>query len=445
MILTICLVTKGRESFLGDALLSYEPFIKTGNVNVVLFDNGSDLKSKQILLDWTLKHEKSVFYSRNEINNPGGFTFFWDELKSLNPDWILNPGDDDILVFDVYRELLKELEKNPCLNAFASSAEVIDSSGESTGEVRIPAINGITSQTKMISSSIHQPPFIWPSLFFKFSAIETPVIRSRFAHDWWIGLQLILKGEVASTSSIGVKYRVHENQESFQVTNRRKYFEGFNMLTSVINSANFQEFLESKTDCELNELLELCIQTKPLYGQTEFYMSLLKDISFAISKALQSDTYSKSISELYTLSADIYIKSGDLDNLYTGLILDTTGSSGNFALVVESVSCEYLSNTQEYFNRYSNRKLYVYCRHSKRNKKGVFVDCKKLSKLNKIEIVDNLLIAVSSQLEKNGTFSFTLTPFERWLITFYRTFKYRLPKNFAKYLFDLKRNIVQRS
>ena len=125
MKLTICLLTKGRREYLEEALSSYEKFIDTGDVDVILLDNGSDLVSKQILLDWKLKYEKKVSYIRNEVNDPGGFTIFWDKLKTFNPDWILNPGDDDILVFNIYEKWVQAVKNNPSLNAFASLASVL--------------------------------------------------------------------------------------------------------------------------------------------------------------------------------------------------------------------------------------------------------------------------------------------------------------------------------
>ena len=82
MKLTICLLTKGRKQYLEEALESYEKFLLTGEVNVVLIDNGSDQASRKILTNWRLKNDKHVSYLRNDINNPSGLTFFWDQLKS---------------------------------------------------------------------------------------------------------------------------------------------------------------------------------------------------------------------------------------------------------------------------------------------------------------------------------------------------------------------------
>ena len=68
MKLSICLVTKGRKEYLLDALNSYEKFIATGEVDVIIIDNGSDVLSKEILYNWKLKHDSKVSYYRVETN-----------------------------------------------------------------------------------------------------------------------------------------------------------------------------------------------------------------------------------------------------------------------------------------------------------------------------------------------------------------------------------------
>ena len=57
MKLTICLVTKGREKYLPEALKSYESFLSTGEVDIIIIDNGSDTISRNILCDWKVKHD----------------------------------------------------------------------------------------------------------------------------------------------------------------------------------------------------------------------------------------------------------------------------------------------------------------------------------------------------------------------------------------------------
>jgi len=442
--LTICLLTKGRKEYLEEALSSYEKFIDTGNVDVILFDNGSDLVSKQILLNWKLKFDQKVSYIRNEVNNPGGFTIFWDQLKTFNPDWILNPGDDDILVFDVYQKWVQAVENNPALNAFASSAEIIDSSGRITGEIRIPSIDGISDQIKLISNSIYQPPFFWPSLFFKFSAIPTPVIHSRFTHDWWIGLHLILKGQIQSTKSIGVKYRVHKNQESFQSSNRRKFFEGYNMLINIFNSDEFKESLESMTTSEIERLLDLCIINKPLYSQPEYFLSLIRELSTNIIKAKDSNLISSIVTEKYVLSAAIYTKINDLENIYTGLDSLHIESSGNIAVTFSENVCENLLNVEKFFNKNMKDSFQISCKHSKFYQESTVINCEGFDQLEDFEIADVILLSLDKNLENNGVLNFIMTPFERELITYYRNLKLKIPNPIKTNLIRVKKFIGQK-
>ena len=445
MKLTICLLTKGRKEYLEEALSSYEKFIDTGDVDVILLDNGSDLLSKQILLDWKLKHEKKVSYIRNEVNDPGGFTIFWDKLKTFSPDWILNPGDDDILVFDVYQKWVQAVKNNPSLNAFASSAEIIDSSGRATGEIRMPSINGISNQIELISNSIHQPPFFWPSLFFKFSSIPTPVIHSRFTHDWWIGLNLILKGPIQSTESVGVKYRVHKYQESFQSSNRRKFFEGYNMLITVFNSNEFKFLLESMTSSELEKLLDLCIIKKPLYSQPEYFLSLIRELAKNIIKVKNSKIASSVAIEKYVLSAAISTKINDLENIYTGLDSPNIKSLGNIAITFSENVCENLLSVEKFFNKNMMDSFQISCRHSIFYRNSILINCEDFDQLEDFEIADVVLLSLDKNLENNGVLNFIMTPFERDLIRFYRSLKLKIPNLVKINLLRIKKSIGKKN
>ena len=64
MKLSICLVTKGRKEYLLDALNSYEKFIATGEVDVIIIDNGSDVLSKEILYNGLFIELKAPEHNR---------------------------------------------------------------------------------------------------------------------------------------------------------------------------------------------------------------------------------------------------------------------------------------------------------------------------------------------------------------------------------------------
>jgi glycosyltransferase involved in cell wall biosynthesis len=441
MKLTICLITKGRKEYLEDALQSYEKFLDTDNVDVILIDNGSELLSRQILLDWKLKYDRKVSYFRIAINNPGGFTAFWEIIESFNPDWILNPGDDDILVFDAYEEWIKALEENPALDAFASSAILINSFGRETGEIRPPAIIQLNCRAEIIARSLYEPPFFWPGLFFRFSAIPKPVLISRFVHDWWIGLQLVTTGRILATSRIGVKYRVHSGQESFQTSNRRKYFEGYNMLTTFIRTREFQNLLEKLSDLEKEKLIDLCINNKLLYSQPEYFISLMKDLTLKVVESLKSTSINNEIIEKFTLSAGVYTKRNDSENLYTGLTLNSKEFRGNLSLSFSENVCEKLRDINKIFNETAKTKISISCSHSKYNTGSILINCDKLNMLNEVEISDSILVSINDHLERSELLGFTISPFERAFIIFYRQLKFRFPQGFRKNLLIVKKLI----
>jgi glycosyltransferase involved in cell wall biosynthesis len=106
-------VTKGRKGYLAEALNSYEKFIETGDVNVILIDNGSDKYSKEILDQWRFKYNSKVQYFRSETNEQLSGVYFWEKIKAFNPEWILFPGDDDVLVFDIFVIVLLQIYLYP--------------------------------------------------------------------------------------------------------------------------------------------------------------------------------------------------------------------------------------------------------------------------------------------------------------------------------------------
>jgi len=438
MRLTICLITKGRELFLNDALLSYEPFIKTGEVKVILIDNGSNDQSRNVLLEWKTQNSKFVEYLRVEENVSVGTPYFWEQIKQFNPEWIVFPGDDDILVFDIFDEWKLAVSNNPNLNAFACSAVLINSDSEPIGTERTPAILKSMSKPSQLAMGIHESPFLWPGLIFKFDSVITQVPFSRYVFDWWVGLQLISVGDACSTNKIGVRYRVHGQQESFQTTSRRKYFEGYNMLSDYINSSIFIEALEKFSELELFEFFNNCFEYKPVYGQPEYFVSLMKEISLATLRIQKFKHLYNEVLNKYIFSANILSKRGDLTNTYTGYSHFEKDTEGNVAVAFQKQVCDLVIGSQKYFNAQSEKEYLVKCHHSPRKSAGIFIDCYNLSNLSEIEIADLLLLAINTHLETIGVINFTLTPFERKLLTYYRKLKSRLPSIVNKRLIYLK-------
>ncbi len=439
MKLTICLVTKGRYLFLDDALRSYEPFLDTGFVNVVLVDNGADDKSKKLLMDWKNRYPDLVSYFRSDENMPAGTPFFWEKIKSFAPEWIIFPGDDDELVFTVFESFIAALKNTPEISVYGSSAEIMNIDGKISGSIRQPAIHGLSSKAEQLSKSLHEPPFFWPGLFFKFDLIKESVPNSRFVFDWWVGLQLILAGKVLTTSDVGVKYRVHNLQESNQTPSRRKYLEGFHMLLEMINSKEFFGALKFMSIPEVIKLLELSFDEKPLYSQTEYNIPLLSELTYKALSLIESSELQNELLEKYLFAAGILLKRNDLNNFYINSNWKFTRSQGNIEINFANRVCSKLSKSTAVFNGNSTKKYTIACKHSAHTNRSIRVNCDELTGLTIVEVADAILLAISSHLEETGNLVFSTTPFEKSVITRIRRIRSRMPKIIEKNSASIKR------
>ena len=441
MKLTICLVTKGRFPFLEESLRSYEQFLDTGLVNVLLIDNGADQKSRELLIEFKDRNSHLVNYIRSEINVPTPYYFYWEKIKSFNPDWIVFPGDDDKLVFDAFNNWISVLSKYPDMTAFATSAKIIDISGNATGLTRSPALFGLTNKVEQLSKSLYEPPFFWPGLYFKFNVVTVNVPQSRFVFDWWVGLQLVLSSKVHSTAVVGVEYRVHENQDSFQSSSRRKIFEGFHMLMDFLGSQNFISEIELMSKDEIISLLERCFHETPLYSQGEYVHAILREITLKILALPQVQEINSQIFEKYLLSSGILTKKSDLDNLFLKSTLKFTNSKGNVAIILTSGVCDKLKTALVMFNQNSDKEYKISCEHSKHSVGAVKIKCSTLDRSSIAEVADTILLSINSQLELNGDLTFIISPFEKLVLTHIRSFKLKFPKFILKNMIVIKQRL----
>ena len=158
-------------------------------------------------------------------------------------------------------------------------------------------------------------------------------------------------------------------------------------------------------------------------------------------KVAKDNSLKIEIAEKYVLAAGIYTKSDDLDNIYTGLGLPNKESKGNLALNFSERICENLRSVEKLFNQNSSTKINVSCKHSKFTQEMVIINCKNFNKLDDFEIADMLILAIDEYFQNNGSLNFTISPFERELIKFYRNLKLKLPNLIKKNLLQMKKFI----
>ena len=67
------------------------------------------------------------------------------------------------------------------------------------------------------------------------------------------------------------------------------------------------------------------------------------------------------------------------------------------------------------------------------------------NQLEDFEIADVILLSLDKNLENNGVLNFTMTPFERGLITYYRNLKLKIPNPVKTNLMRVKKFIGEKN
>ena len=151
------------------------------------------------------------------------------------------------------------------------------------------------------------------------------------------------------------------------------------------------------------------------------------------------------VTEKYVLSAAIYTKINDLGNIYTGLDSSNIESPGNISVTFSENVCENLLSGEKFFNKNMIDSFQISCKHSKYYGESTVINCKDFDQLEDFEIADIILLSLDKNLENNGVLNFTMTPFERGLITYYRNLKLKIPNPVKTNLMRVKKFIGEKN
>ena len=426
MKLTICLVTRGRSQFLGDCLLGLEECLHTGLAEVLLFDNGAPLEVSQTLETWCRKN--NVEYIRYDENDSRP-TRVWNEVRSRGFTWVVFPGDDDKFIASSLRIFKDTAGQNSNLSAIAFNMNIIDANGKNLHRIRKPSYQQSVSQHIAMAQSFHEPPFLWPSLFFRADLIESSAPTSRFYFDWWVGQNLIIKGNVAIINDSSIQYRIHPLQESNLADNRRKYFEATHWAISFIESESFVDWVRSLTKEELIEFWNSTLLHQPIYSSDYFGGQILERISKLILNARpEFDLFVEVIGSL-AASKGVWLRAGELNNLTS---IDSTSKKSfppNISISAVPGSCPSLTiATKEFRSILGSTKTHlVSCNHTPTVKSDFRLDCNQFENLESDQVLDQIIFQLSKKAEQLGEFEFITSGTEKSLILLLRHVKVNIP------------------
>ena len=426
---TYCLVTRGREGYLEKTLNSLSKVITNADVQVIIVNNGCTETISTLLTSWCKEAGDRAHYIAFKLNDTAQ-TRIWTALREYEIDWITFPGDDDIVQPDFLHTARELISYNPNILAIASSMRIIDSSGKATGQVRSPSkFEG--DAVAYMARALHEPPFLWPSLFFKVAAIPKNVPPSRYAFDWWFSLNLSCAGPIVTSDITAVDYRVHDAQESALAPSRRKYFEALVILLRFVESPEFENFLSRLSEDEKTKFWRQLLVTRPVYGDREFGNILI--FRLALKLADHVSDKSSMIEILGSLAKDygVLLRVGETEPLLR-LGADTSyPSPANFTLAAVEGTCREVVDIVETYSvpdlGYSPD-FRVGCRHS-----GELVeymlDCS-FTGSSAGDRLDQLIVMITTDLEAKGVLSLKITPIERNLVNTFRWAKQKIPQRF---------------
>jgi len=432
MILTICLVTKGREAYLDAILNSLQPVLSDPRIKILVIDNGAPSVVSTKIKDWGGKYLSSVKIVRFDINDSRPQQT-WNVLEQQNSNWVVFPSDDDIFCPEIIQAWREALELNPSLVAFAPAVRLINIVGETTGEELNPSGSQYNSKIAQVAASFHEPPFVWPSLFMQISSLPKELPSSRFAFDWWVGVHLLLVGQVTFSKDIGVLYRVHEEQESFLAPHRRKYFEAQMWLSDIIESSQFEDWIRRLSDEERLTFWHIVKNKKPIYGDPFFSRAILHILFRKIYQAMESPQTKAETILNFALESGVLLKDGEVKNLLPKSPIGEAMLRGNLHIQLDSMACDDLLAAGELFaGADSSRTFKVYCRHSNEKSKSVQFDCNELVPNNPNINSDLLINALTAFCENENEFDFTLSSGERFIVGIVRNWRNRIPLSIQK-------------
>lgn len=427
MKLTICLVTKGRETHLDQLLESLVPLIADSLNNILIIDNGSRMPAMGQLSAWRDRHSDSVDLVRLEDNDSRPASY-WNIVKKYSADWIIFPGDDDVFHPQIVSEWRSALRKNPELVAYATSGAVVNSDGKLTGEVLTPSAKKYQTSAHKVAGALHEPPFLWPGLFMRLSKLPLEVPTSRFAFDWWIGLQLLIVGEVEVTDSIGISYRAHGQQESALAPLRRKFLEDQIWIYRFISGPEFSIWISSLDDEDKIKFWDQVLDRKPIYGDEMFSAPIVLTMLEVLDKSTNDIRMSSQMFGRYAFSRGVFLKDGEVKNSLRHSGPVTSILKSNVSLSCPSNSCKNLIEGCHMFQSASNiSTILVYCKHSKVSSSSLILDCSRFYD-GKTDINSDIIaMEITSLLESNGEFNLLLSSGERSLVFQIRKWKGYLP------------------
>ncbi len=417
-VLTIVLVSKGRDDYLKECLSSFEQFKNDPDVRFVIVNNGAAEYSSYLMRGFVENDPSKRTLIVKPVNDPRP-SAFWAEIEMLDMDWVVFPSDDDILLPNAVTVWRNELGKNKSLIAIGASANVINAKSSETGVRLSPAILNNDDPVTRLANCFYQPSFVWPTLYINMKSFNPGLCNSRYAFDWWVGLNLLTNDNIVVLDIPVLKYRTHDFQESNVSSLRRKYFEATIWQLQFISEEAFLNWIKATSPEDLLRFWSEVIRIVPIYGDYEFGSIVL----LSLANSLLSNSLDRQICG--TISSDIARVFGVVLKLNEGWHIskrfEKLDWNGNQSVILDKNVCtEVHAASMNFLAGPHSASIRLGCSHSISPSTSIKIDCTSFSKNGSILNADLISMAIMNSYEFDGRFKISLSPGEAILVKNYR-------------------------
>jgi hypothetical protein len=426
--ITLCLVTKGRPKYQDALLRSFENALEHQYVEVFIILNGVPNDTKESFLRWSEGFPNRVRFHFSELNEPS-ISKFWQEIISVQTEWIMFPSDDDVLDEEFFMEWGRIDQSVLENDAVSTYLNLIDSNGKDRGILREPSYSHSLSDMENSAKAFHECPFLWPGFIIKVDSLPREIPKTRYVSDWWVGLYLIFTGRIYCWSKTVTNYRVHDEQESSVAPMGRKNFEGLTHLGGFIDSEVFTSWVSTQPESELLNFLYFIRKYPPLYGDPKFSSELVSRLASKVVAERNEPSLILSAYLTNAISHEVLLNSNQLTYVIPDKRdISMTSRSFNFSPLVHETVCESVRVMIDSKNSddFLEPMISIGCLHSSKESSDVILNCSLPNASD--SLLDQLLLNSTIYLEKNDRFQARISPFEYKLIRVIRALKRLSPQ-----------------
>lgn len=278
--LAVVIITYNRPEYLSELLKSLIPQTQDYPVELVVIDNGSAIPVEPEIRSLISRVQGSAMVLR-ENENLMSLSRIERALDLVEADFILLPGDDDVLLPNYLATMSALAETSPDVMLIACGMSHIDGQGREIGAPMLPP--EFPDEITALSSLLVRNPYALPASGFRKSAINLArVPPSRTAFDWWLWIQCWLKGRAAVSRNVCVQYRQHAGQEQRSYTRDEFELDGARMLASVVSSQEFHDALSQWSGDDYLRFATRILQSEGLNGGEPQWGPLLQLIAVQV-------------------------------------------------------------------------------------------------------------------------------------------------------------------